>query len=266
MVAAMFQTRRSCFALLVFASIFIVGFPTLLDAQEAKPADAQKVEQEQEGKTPQTAKPGINANFLDPELDVDHWIERFEVESREVFQNRQQVLQACEIAPGSSVADIGAGTGLYTRLFSQTVGEEGRVYAVDISPRFIDHLAYQVRQSGKKNIKTVLCTDRDTLLPPSSIDVAFLCDTYHHFEHPQETLASIRKSLRPGGKLILIDFDRIPGVSREWLLNHLRADRAGFRSEIEKAGFEYVQEVTIDGFKENYFLVFQLASVASRGF
>ena len=83
-----------------------------------------------------SVKPGINDRFLDPQLDVSEWIGRFEIESREVYAARERVLSICAIKPGDTVADIGAGTGFYSRLFSAAVGEQGSVYAVDVSPKF----------------------------------------------------------------------------------------------------------------------------------
>jgi ubiquinone/menaquinone biosynthesis C-methylase UbiE len=94
------------------------------------------------------------------------------------------------------------------------------------------------------------------MLPPNSVDLVFVCDTYHHFEYPAKTLASIRRALRPGGNLIVIDFDRIEGKSRDWLLGHVRADKATFQHEIETAGFELIEEVEVREFEENYFLKF----------
>ncbi|QEG40970.1 class I SAM-dependent methyltransferase [Roseimaritima ulvae] len=102
----------------------------------------------------------------------------------------------------------------------------------------------------------MLGTDTSIRLPLESVDLVFVCDTYHHFEQPSETLASIYRALKPGGRLVVIDFDRIPGVSRGWLLGHVRAGKDGFRDEIEAAGFEFDDEVDVEGFEENYLLRF----------
>lgn len=205
----------------------------------------------------QSVRPGINKRFLDSKLNVAEWLGRFEIESREVFSGRAAVLKACDIEPGFHVADIGAGTGFYSRLFAEAVGDDGKVYAIDISRRFIEHIDRQARKDNVTNVKSILCSDRSTRLPPDSIDLAFVCDTYHHFEYPQSTLRSIREALKPGGTLIVIDFDRIPGKSREFILGHVRAGKDVFRKEIKDSGFEFVEEVEIRGFKENYFLRFR---------
>ena len=89
------------------------------------------------------------------------------------------------------------------------------------------------------------------------MDIAFVCDTYHHFEFPEATLASIHNALQKNGQLVVIDFDRIPGTSRDWILGHVRADKQTFRSEIERAGFRFVSEQQIPGLTENYCLRFE---------
>lgn len=200
---------------------------------------------------------GINDSFLDPELDVDKFIGRFEVESREVVACLPDILQAIQLRPGMEVADIGSGTGLYLQPLSRSVGKNGKVFAVDISPKFVSHLKQRVESEKLGNVEVILCDDRTTALRPNSIDRAFLCDVYHHFEYPQSTLKSIYKALRPGGKLILVDFHReIEGPRREWMMNHIRAPQKVFKAEILKAGFEFDTHVPINGFKENYLLRF----------
>jgi ubiquinone/menaquinone biosynthesis C-methylase UbiE len=204
-----------------------------------------------------SVKPGINDNFLDPELKVDDWLKRFEVESREVFQEREAVLKACGVEKGMVVADIGAGTGLYTRLFSKAVGPDGWVAAVDISGPMLKHIVARAEQEGQDNITAILSPEDSTSLPPDTLDLAFICDTYHHFEYPADTLNSLVRAIKKGGSVVVIDFERIEGVSREWLLGHVRAGKEVFRKEIEDAGLTFVEEVKIPGFKENYFLRFR---------
>ena len=204
-----------------------------------------------------SVKPGINANFLSPDFDASKWQARFEVESREVFAHRDKVVAAVGIKPGNRIADIGAGTGIYSRAFAAAVGAEGKVVAVDIAKGFLKHIEERATAENITNIATVLCSEDSVDLPENSIDAVFVCDTYHHFEYPKSTLASIRKALKKGGTLVVIDFDRIPGKSREFILGHVRAGKDVFRSEIEAAGFKFVEEVKIDGLKENYFLRFR---------
>ncbi|MEM7473611.1 MAG: class I SAM-dependent methyltransferase [Planctomycetota bacterium] len=202
-------------------------------------------------------KPGLNDEFLDPNLKIDQWLGRFEVESREVFSSREKILELCELRLGMRVADIGAGTGFYSRLFSSHVGDGGWVYAVDISGKFLKHINAQAQKEDISNLTSVFCTDNSCRLPPESVDLVFICDTYHHFEHPQATLASILSALKPGGMLVLIDFERIPGKSREFIIGHVRAGKEVFQREVVESGFRFVEEIKLTELIENYFLRFR---------
>ncbi|MCD0459304.1 class I SAM-dependent methyltransferase [Roseiconus lacunae] len=243
----------------VSGSVFLASVSVILAAANvAQPASGQDVRTAPPSTSESTSVPeGINANFKSSELDVDEWIARFEVESREVYAARDEVLAACAIKPGDRIADVGAGTGFYSRLFAKRTGWDGWVYSVDISTSFLQHIADRATNEGIENLTTVLGTDTSIRLPPESVDLVFICDTYHHFESPQQTLASISRALKPGGRLILIDFERIPGVSREWLLGHVRAGKDAFKAEVIESGLQFVDEVKVQGFEENYLLRFE---------
>lgn len=208
----------------------------------------------------QSVKPGINDTFRDP--DPQEFLGKFEVESREVFARRKEIVAACEIQPGQTVADIGAGTGLFTRMFADTVGKDGRVIAVDIAQKFLDHIQKTTREVGQRNVETVLCRADSTELPPGSVDVAFICDTYHHFEFPLKTMASLHRAMKPGGRVILIDFRRVKGTSTDWVMNHVRAGQEVFEAEIIQAGFKKVHEER-ELLKENYFVVLEKPAPAN---
>lgn len=201
----------------------------------------------------QSVNPGINDSFVDP--DPRKFVERFEKEGREVYDNREKIIAELRIEPGMSVADVGAGTGLFTRLIAPAVGKEGKVYAVDIAKAFVTHTLLSCRARGFTNVEGVVCTADDAKLPTHSVDVIFICDTYHHFEYPLKTMRSLHRALKPGGQLVVLDFERIEGVSSDWILGHVRAGKEIFRSEIEEAGFELEEE--LDLFEQNYFLRFR---------
>jgi predicted methyltransferase len=200
-----------------------------------------------------SVNPGINDNFQNPEPKT--FSERFETEGREVYDNRELIVEKLALQPGMAVADVGAGTGLFTRLMAPKVGAEGKVYAVDIAKTFVDHTVMSSHARGLKQVEGVVCTPDDSKLAPASVDLVFICDTYHHFEFPHKTMVSIGKALKPGGRVALLDFERIEGVSSDWTMGHVRAGKEVFQKEIEDAGFELVEE--FDLFTENYFLVFR---------
>ncbi len=204
-----------------------------------------------------SVRPGINSAFLDPQLDVNVWINRFESESREIAKSRHEILRNLQIKAGDHVADVGAGTGLFIEPLSKLAGDKGWVYALEISPKFLQHLGRLVDEQKLANVTPALSGENDIRLPPGSLDVVFICDVYHHFEYPAQSLKSIRRALKPGGTMVVIDFERIPGVSREWVVGHVRAGKEVFRGEIEQAGFQFVEEVGVSGLSENYFLRFR---------
>lgn len=201
-----------------------------------------------------SVNPGINAPFENP--DLDEFLSKFEGESREIAVHADAIVAACKLKPGMEVADVGAGTGLFTRKFASEVGDEGKVYAVDIAATFLKHIDKTCAARKIANVETVQCDQLSTRLPKNSVDVVFICDTYHHFEFPQRTLRSIHDALRPGGRIILIDFRRIEGKSREFVMEHVRAGQEVFSAEIEAAGFTCAGEVETP-LQENYFAVFE---------
>lgn len=201
-----------------------------------------------------SVNPGINKSFQNP--NVKTYLGRFERDGRDAYDHRKQILKACRFEPGMSVADVGAGTGLFTRLFSDAVGPKGKVYAVDIAKNFIKHIERMAKTEKRTNIITVLCDQDDTKLPANSVDRVFICDTYHHFEFPHKTMRSIHRALKPGGQVILIDFTRIEGKSDAWVLKHVRAGQEVFTAEIVKAGFRQIEEKK-GMLKVSYFVRFE---------
>ena len=200
----------------------------------------------------QGASPEINEQYRNP--DFARWQRNLETEGREVYEKRLAIVEAVAVKPGQAVADVGAGTGLFTRLFAARVGPQGRVYAVDIAREFVDGNLARARAARLNNVIGVVSTQADTRLEENAVDVVFICDAYHHFEDPKAMLASIRRALRPGGTLVVVDFERIPGTSPDWILKHVRAGKEDFRREIEASGFRSAEEVKL--MRENYFLRF----------
>jgi predicted methyltransferase len=214
------------------------------------------------GAQDQSVRPGINEKFLDPALEPAEWTERFETESREIYLQRDKILAAVGLKPGMAVADVGAGTGLFTLPFAKAVGESGKVYAVELARNFLKLIRTRAERASVPNIETVHCTERSVALPEASIDLAFICDVYHHFEYPRDSLQSLHRALKPGGEIVLIDFIRVEGRSSDWVMGHVRAGQEVFEAEIKAAGFEKVGEVT-DLLQENYFVRFRKTEAAA---
>jgi predicted methyltransferase len=197
--------------------------------------------------------PDMNAYYHG--ADYERWRSIFESGGREVYDRRLDILTALEIKPGMRVADVGAGTGLYTMLFADAVGPTGTVYAVDISESFVEAIGARATEAGLKNVVPVLGQQKSTELPSGSVDLVFMADTYHHFEYPRSMLASIREALVPDGVVAIIDFRRVPGLSSRWVLSHVRAGREEVIAEVEQAGFKLIDEpLRLGG---NYFVRFR---------
>jgi ubiquinone/menaquinone biosynthesis C-methylase UbiE len=203
----------------------------------------------------QSVRPGVNRQYENPNW--QQWVNTFERSGREVYDKRHAIVAASAVQPGMSVADIGAGTGLFTRLFAEAVTPTGTVYAVDISEPFIENILRSSREQGLANVLGIVNTPRDTGLPADSIDLAFITATYHHFEYPASMLASIYRALHRDGRLIIIDFRRDPHVSSRWVMGHVRGDKTLVIEEVQAAGFRLVDDKPL--LQSNYFLLFEKA-------
>jgi SAM-dependent methyltransferase len=161
------------------------------------------------------------------------WLER---EEREREEAPGKVISALELAPGSTIADVGAGSGYYTFRIAQAYPET-RVVAVDVQPEMIAFLEKRAAEAELKNVATNLGKADDLDLPEGSLDAALLVDAYHEFSHPAEMLASLRRALKPGGRVYLIEYrgedDRVPIKPLH------KMTEAQARLEWESAGFTF---------------------------
>lgn len=198
----------------------------------------------------------INAYYHD--ADFERWREIFESPGREVYDQRFAILDELELRPGLRVADVGAGTGLYTMLMARAVGPSGQVYAVDVSESFVTAIGSRAQAEGLGNVVPLLGRQKDTGLAPASLDLVLTVDTYHHFEYPRAMLDSIHAALVPNGVLAIIDYQRIPGLTSRWIMGHVRAGRDEVIEEVEQAGFKLIDEPL--RLRGNYFLRFRKQS------
>src|ERR1043166_6543001 len=131
------------------------------------------------------------------------WLERSD---RDATQQPEKVLDTLAIKPGSTVADIGAGTGYFSLRLAQRVGPQGRVLATDIQPQMLAMLSDKMRAANGTNVEPILCTPTDAKLPENTLDLALMVDVYHELGYPEETLGQIRRALKPEGRLVLIEY------------------------------------------------------------
>ena len=129
------------------------------------------------------------------------WLERPE---REKEERTDLALVALKIKPGEAVADIGAGTGYYTRRLAKLVGTNGIVFANEIQQEMLDDLMKNAAKENLRNIKPVLGTITDPKLPAKSVDTILMVDVYHEFDHPHEMIQAMVRSLKPGGRIVFV--------------------------------------------------------------
>jgi len=134
---------------------------------------------------------------------VADWLERPERESEE---RPDLLLEALALKSGDCVADIGAGSGYYTRKLAKLVGEKGVIYAVDIQPEMLELLTNKMAELKIRNVKPILGTVTDPKLPSASVDLVLMVDVYHEFDYPFEMVKAMTTALKPGGRLVFVEF------------------------------------------------------------
>jgi ubiquinone/menaquinone biosynthesis C-methylase UbiE len=167
---------------------------------------------------------------------------RLEDPGRARWQRPDRLVRALALRPGQRVAEIGAGSGYFVRRLARVVGSRGRVYAVDAEPKMLAVLAEELRRRRLGNVTPVLGLDGDPLLPERSLDLILVVNTYHHFAGGPRYLRRLRRLLRPGGRIVNVDFHRRetpvgPPVER-------RVAREKFLADARRAGLRVVREET----------------------
>jgi SAM-dependent methyltransferase len=164
------------------------------------------------------------------------WLDR---EERDIEEAPDEALDALDLAPGATVADIGAGSGYMTVRMARRVGPTGRVYAEDIQPQMIDLLKRRLARDKIANVMPVLGTIDDPKLPAGAIDLALLVDVYHEFSDPVKMLAGLRAALKSGGRLVLLEYRKEDPAIPIRIEHKMTVDEA--RAEVEAAGFSFAK-------------------------
>jgi ubiquinone/menaquinone biosynthesis C-methylase UbiE len=138
--------------------------------------------------------------------DADRWSEQFDSPERDAWQKPRVVIEALGVHAGQFIADIGAGTGYFTVRLSPVVGREGRVMAVDVEPAMVEYIRTRATRAGLDNIEPILTRANEPGLEPTSVDLVFICDTWHHIDDRLRYLERLRDVLRPGGRVAIVDF------------------------------------------------------------
>ena len=192
-----------------------------------------------------SANPGINDRYETPEGRAAS-VKVFEGSERGAFQKPEDVLEMLNLKRGDAVADVGAGSGYMTLALSNAVGPNGKVYAEEITPGFLDEVRAKIAKEKLQNVEVLLGTTTDVKLPDMCCDVILVLDAYHHFEWPEPMLASMRKALKPKGRLVIIEFHRKSNPMFEKLKidyqKHIQLDDSQVVAQVEKLGWTRLEK------------------------
>jgi predicted methyltransferase len=163
---------------------------------------------------------------------------------RDATQKPAELVEAMQLRPGMTVADIGTGGGYMLPHLSRAVGTEGRVLAEDIFDEFLNNARKKAEADRLTNVEFIKGTEKSPNLPANSVDVALTLDAYHHYDYPADMLTGIRRALKREGRLVIVDYYRRKGAMNnrdaEFPFKHIRVDRDDLVKEVESNGFKLV--------------------------
>jgi ubiquinone/menaquinone biosynthesis C-methylase UbiE len=177
-------------------------------------------------------EPGVSEREIAPATENVPFFNRPE---RDKEDRPEELIEALNIPPGAVVADIGSGTGYYTWRLARQVGAKGRVYAVDVQESMLDETRKTVQAHKMTNVEYVLATAVSPRLPDRSVDFAFIAYAYHEFGDPDSTMAAIRRALKPGGRVLILEYAKESKIAPASPLHKMSFDE--IRREIEPMGF-----------------------------
>lgn len=184
--------------------------------------------------------------------DPKSYIGALEDPKRDAYQKPREVMTALGLKSGEIIADIGAGSGYFTFRLAQPVGDKGKIYAVDVSPDMILHINRRVRELKATNVVSILADPDDPLLLDASIDRFFFSDSWHHIEAQTKYLSLVKRMLKPGGEVVMIDFHKKDLPVGPPL--QMKIAREDVIKQMETNGFRLAKEHTFLPYQ--YFLVF----------
>lgn len=182
--------------------------------------------------------------------DLDSYIARLASSERDAWQKPDELVAALRLQPGQVACDVGAGPGYFALRLARAVGESGLVYAVDVEPRILDALRERLAQ-GPRNVVPVLALAADPLLPPRACDLILVVNTFHHFPDPPSYLRRLARSLRPGGRIVNVDYEKketpfgpplAQRVSREEFLRQAESAGLALAAEHKFLPYQYALE------------------------
>jgi ubiquinone/menaquinone biosynthesis C-methylase UbiE len=205
----------------MLAGLLLAGLNATLTAQVAGPANA--------GYQTEQQRKGVAGGLGDP--------------ARDEKQNPGELIRAMGLQPGMTVADVGTGIGYMLPFLSRRVGADGHVIAEDIFDDFLASAKQRAENLKLPNVSFVKGTETDPKLPAAAVDIVLSLDVYHHFDYPEKMLAAIHQSLKPGGKLVVVEYyKRREAMPEGRALTHIRLDMPDVIKEIEANHFHLIAE------------------------
>lgn len=182
--------------------------------------------------------------------DAEKWARVFDDPERDAWQKPHEVIQALALKPDAVIADVGSGTGYFSVRLARVV-PKGRVYGADTAADMVKHLAERAKREGLNNVTSIAAAPDNPRLPEKA-DLIILVDAYHHIDERERYFRRLRETLKPGGRLAIIDF-RLD--SPEGPPKHTRIAPERVKTELKSAGYALVQEHAFLPYQ--YFLIFQ---------
>jgi ubiquinone/menaquinone biosynthesis C-methylase UbiE len=180
-------------------------------------------------------------------------IETMERAERDTWQKPGEVVGALHLKNGDIVADIGAGTGYFTRPLAKAVAPKGKVYAVDVAGDILQYLRERAEKDNINNIVTIVSQPQDPMLPRNSLDLAFFCDVTHHIDNRIDFYRKLLPAVKQHGHMAIIDYP--PDSPHHPHNPNELVPRTQVISEAEQAGFKFVKDFQFLPY--HYFLIFE---------
>jgi protein-L-isoaspartate O-methyltransferase len=242
--------RIVCFAGMLFFAILP------LRAEPAKPADPAKPDESPYELRKEHDPNGIGKFYMDREIaqvmghEAAGWLERPE---REKEEQPTKLLEALKVQPGDVVADVGAGSGYLSFRLAEVVGDKGKVLAEDIQPEMLDIIRKRMKDKKVANVEPILGTITDPKLPKAGVDLILMVDVYHEFDHPLEMTEAMVKALKPGGRLVFVEY-RLEDQDVPIKLVHKMSQKQ-VAKEMAPHPLRYVK--TLDGLPWQHIIIFE---------
>ena len=234
-------------------SIFAVGLLTGLQACAKAPVESAPTA---DYRTAAASRDGIGKFYFDREIShvMGHlgagWLER---PAREREERTDLLINNLPLEAGEVAADLGAGTGYFSLPMARRVGPTGRVLAVDIQPEMLQIINERLERDGINNVDTILATETDPRLPAESVDLLLMVDAYHEFAYPREVMQGVVRGLRPGGRVVLVEYrgeDPLVPIKPLHKMTQAQAKR-----EMAAVGLDWVE--TLDLLPQQHLMIFR---------